>query len=265
MASIYTHHRFGLQLLELLPEQYKIIAETHRDYYLLGQQGPDIFFFNPLTLMKSDSPGMIIHKESGINFIENQKEMLLDCEWNSPEMAYFIGSLCHYLLDSNIHPLVNQLSEGEFSHLNVETELDRYYLIKDQKNPFKFKLENLIAKEPGFKKVIPKFYTRYPKGTPQNVNLGIRFFRYIKCFFHSESQIKEKFLISLLKFAGFSNFKSLIILQTPFKEAAAVNPQLDAIFETTLNRSPALIDNVFQYLMNGHALADAFKINYDGE
>nr|WP_276934659.1 hypothetical protein [Globicatella sulfidifaciens] len=51
MASIYTHHRFGLQLLELLPEQYKIIAETHRDYYLLGQQGPDIFFFNPLTLI----------------------------------------------------------------------------------------------------------------------------------------------------------------------------------------------------------------------
>lgn len=265
MASIYTHHRFGLQLLELLPERYKIVAETHRDYYLLGQQGPDLFFFNPLTLMKADSPGVVIHKEPGLNFIENQRELLLDCDWNSPETAYFIGSLCHYLLDSNIHPLVNQLSEGEFTHLNVETELDRYYLLKDGENPFTFKLEKLIAKQPGFQNVIPKFYSHYPKGTAQNVNLGIRFFRYIKWFFHSESQTKENILTSILNLVGFSDFKSLIILHTPFKEAAAANGQLDEIYEATLKKTPALIDNVFQYYMAEQKLSDVFKINYDGE
>lgn len=265
MASIYTHHRFGNELLKTLPNQFKVIAESNLPYYLLGQQGPDLFFFNPLTLMKEDSPGTIIHKQSGKAFIDNQINMLTDYEWNSAEMAYFIGSLCHYILDSHIHPQVNALSTEHYTHLDIETELDRYYLLIDGHNPFAYPLENLIAKETGFSTVIPKFYEQYPKGTASNVNLGIKFFRIFKRFFHSESLQKENFIKSLLKISGNQSFESLIIHQTAFAEAKLSNPQLNEIYYQALNNAPTFIENVFDYILNDANLLPNFNINYDGE
>ncbi len=48
---------------------------------------------------------------------------------NDPQIACFIGGPYYYILDIPVHPTVNGLVESrDFSHIAIETELDRYFL-----------------------------------------------------------------------------------------------------------------------------------------
>lgn len=179
MPSIYTHYRFGRQLFEKLPKEMQDFLQQHKELYTLGQQGPDLFFFNPKTLMKADSPGTIIHDTSGADFIGRQVARLKSLPKNDPQVAYFIGGLCHYILDVYAHPTVDALVEsGDFCHVAIETELDRYFLEKDGQDALHFKLNQLIEPAYGvYEAAVPDFYSSYEKGDKATVMGGIRFFR----------------------------------------------------------------------------------------
>ena len=55
MPSCYAHYRFGVHVLQTLPEQVQKQIEANRNLFDLGLQGPDFFFFYRLgknTLVK---------------------------------------------------------------------------------------------------------------------------------------------------------------------------------------------------------------------
>ncbi|MDF2951137.1 MAG: hypothetical protein K0S18_720, partial [Anaerocolumna sp.] len=50
MPSAYTHFKFGMEVIKLLPMELQNIILKNKDLYEIGLQGPDIlFFYKPLS------------------------------------------------------------------------------------------------------------------------------------------------------------------------------------------------------------------------
>lgn len=265
MASIYTHNRFGLLLMDKLDSDLLNTINKYPNLYLLGQQGPDLFFFDIKKLGSKHNVGSFIHNQPGKEFFINQKELINYVGKDSPEVSYLIGSICHYILDVTIHPTVNRLVEDGYSHIDIESELDRYFMIKDQKNPFKFRLDKLINKDDNlYGRVVPKFYQTY--GTSKkDIISGIKGFRIIKRFFYSPTIFKEKIIISILKKINKLEFSSLLIRQRAFEQAKNSNAELEVLFNKALNEASHLINQVFEYIYEDKELPEFFNLNYNGE
>lgn len=264
MASIYTHNRFGLLLMEKMGLELRSIVTKYNDLYRLGQQGPDIFFFNLKLMMHKNSPGMIIHSQSGKDYLDHIKDMMLNYSLDSPQGAYFIGSLCHYILDSKIHPLVDSLEDGDYKHLDIETELDRYYLNKDGYKARNYRLDRLIPQTEQVYNVVPQFYLSYADVDEKAVINGIKGFSLVKKFFITKTIFKEVSLYAFLKIIGKEKFRALIMRSKPFEQSKKSNLILSKCFDETLNIAVDMIENAINYIYYDGVLMDDFCINYDG-
>lgn len=265
MASIYTHNRFGLLLREKMSGELKEIALKYDDLYRLGQQGPDIFFFNLKLTMKKGTPGMFIHEASGKDFLMHIKPFVRQYSLNSPQGAYLLGSLCHYILDSKIHPLVDGFKFVDFYHLDIETELDRYYLIKDGvSKPEKYRLDLLIPQTEQVYQVVPDFYLQYDGVSREDVIKGIKGFSLIKKIFLTSCLVKEKVFCGILKLVGMRKFSALMMRRKPIVQSRETNPVLAKCFDDVLMLAMDLIENALGYIYDDQELRDDFNINYDG-
>lgn len=145
MPAIITHDTFGHQLYK---KHYQCIGETRDDLeaFLLGNQGPDPLFFSILVprLHSVSDLASRMHQEKPNELLESLKRSLsvLDERELPVGRAYALGFLCHYLLDSRVHPLVyfytyqfcNAGVEGLSAehnhelHATIESELDEMVL-----------------------------------------------------------------------------------------------------------------------------------------
>ena len=155
MPSIITHDTFGC---ELYADKNATIgqSEDEKQAFLLGCQGPDVFFYgivNPLT-PQANGVARKLHRNSCTEFlcalamsvpqiIEQQRSG----EAYQPSVqdiarAYALGYLMHFQLDSMVHPLVfsqtyaycdagipglDRKSQSEV-HVEIECELDELVL-----------------------------------------------------------------------------------------------------------------------------------------
>lgn len=143
MPGIVTHYMFGTDVHKRLVE---VIGDSSAalEAFLLGNQGPDPFFY----LMATPSTracrriGQTMHRQKTSELLASMHDRFIKSP-DSPGKAYALGFLCHYLLDSTVHPLVyaqqyaicNARVEGlsgEWSHrvvhATIETALDEYVL-----------------------------------------------------------------------------------------------------------------------------------------
>ncbi|MBR0405835.1 MAG: zinc dependent phospholipase C family protein [Eggerthellaceae bacterium] len=147
MPGIVTHHMFGVDVYGSCSQ---LIGETQDvlDAFLLGNLGPDPFFYlaaTPLT-RKYRRIGQVMHRQRTQQLLFAIHERFIagepGCD-NPACKAYAMGFLCHYLLDSTVHPLVYAQQHaicrtglegltGEWPHrvvhATIETSLDEYVL-----------------------------------------------------------------------------------------------------------------------------------------
>lgn len=109
MPAIITHDTFGQDLYK---EMYGFIGGSRDEYeaFLIGNQGPDPLFYSVLVprLRKFIHLGSIMHDEKPNETLLAFKSSLsvLDEREKAVGRAYLLGFACHYVLDSNMHPLV---------------------------------------------------------------------------------------------------------------------------------------------------------------
>lgn len=145
MPAIITHNFFGQ---EVYHDLHTTIGETRDEYeaFLLGNQGPDPLFYalvNPL-LHEFKDLGSILHSEKPNELLVAMRQGL---EILSPDeypiaRAYMLGFICHYTLDSAMHPLVYATeyalcdagvegftrADGHEVHSMIESDLDEMVL-----------------------------------------------------------------------------------------------------------------------------------------
>lgn len=145
MPGFVTHHIFGVELMKKLAdtEEGKLM-ERWKGPWLLGLQGPDIFFYN-LTLMRYKdyrNIGSFMHENEmnrffqvGLSLIEKkrgERERQI-CK------AYLMGFFCHYMLDRECHPFIYARTDFQVGrkekdyygrHAKLENAIDSYMLEK---------------------------------------------------------------------------------------------------------------------------------------
>ena len=124
MPTTYAHYIFGSEVLYLLPEKYREIAEKYRSLYDTGVHGPDIlFYYDALKKNEVVSYGRRMHFTPARDFFENAKKVYESHEDKEAMMAYILGFLTHFAFDSTAHGYVDRKAEvSEVTHNRVESE-----------------------------------------------------------------------------------------------------------------------------------------------
>ena len=160
MPSTYAHRRFGANVLEHLPDELRAQLEQNRELYDIGLHGPDLLFYyhaaksNPVGAL-----GNAMHEEPGRVFFDRARRVV-HCEADrDAALAYALGFVCHFALDSTCHPYVEQFTrESGVTHCEIETEFDNMLLRRDGYDPLKFFTASHIHPSEQNAKAIAPFY-----------------------------------------------------------------------------------------------------------
>lgn len=264
MASIYTHYIFGQEVLKRLPAQFRNIIERHMNFYILGQQGPDFFYFyKPITTIGS-TIGTKIHNSSCEEFLLKNEDILQNP--TEEQLAYLYGFLCHFALDIMVHPYVNNLEiELQLSHMEIETELDRYFMIKNQQIPYEVETYKLIPTESELSEQIYPLYSAYRNTNQRMIQNAVKGFSKYKKLLHSPTRKKEKLIYFIMKRLGiYSKYKGQVLTQVPERKASVSNEILAKRYYEAIPVAVHLIDSLFNYQENQGSLSHYFGYNFLG-
>ncbi len=129
MPDIITHILFGCDMLDKLHKnKWKNIIKNNKNLFLLGCQGPDIFYYNDflpwIKNKRGPKIGVLMHeKKTGDFFVEGIKYLKDNCQDKKDFellFVYLAGFMCHFALDTNAHPYVFYFT-GEYDEDRVET------------------------------------------------------------------------------------------------------------------------------------------------
>ncbi len=141
MPSYITHTLFGQDVLQQLQEDgaqdAANIIKANATAFQWGAQGPDILFFKN-GFKKAPNPlgdyGAKMHKIKNSELFYAIQEYLATPDVPDAAKAYAYGFICHYCLDSRIHPYVYFMQEKlrhtyDSSlpygiHMKLETDMD---------------------------------------------------------------------------------------------------------------------------------------------
>ncbi len=145
MPAIITHDTFGQEVYGKL---FELIggSRNEAEAFLLGNQGPDPLFYSVASplLAPVHRLGSIMHSEQPTALLSALRDTIVAADEDARPVAraYALGFLCHYLLDSNAHPLVYAQqyalcdagepgltrADGHEVHALIESELDEVAL-----------------------------------------------------------------------------------------------------------------------------------------
>ncbi len=161
MPSIYAHYRLGLELLPTFPGDVRRVIQRFRRLFDVGLHGPDIFlYYNPVLPTAVGSLGSKYHAQTGREYFQRICRVTR-LENSEAAQAYIYGALCHYALDSAMHPYVNaQAAANGVTHGQIEAEFDRFLLEKDGKIPPESQdFSPHLTLTPGECAMVAKFYS----------------------------------------------------------------------------------------------------------
>lgn len=146
MPAVLTHDFFGRDALVEATKVLGFSSDDEREAFLLGNQGPDplLYLIVAPWVDKRDRVGGLMHHERPAHLLASLHEaidMLAPTEL-AVGKAYAVGFLCHYLLDSTMHPFVFSQqyaicdagiegldrSNGSRVHQEIERDLDEMVL-----------------------------------------------------------------------------------------------------------------------------------------
>lgn len=217
MPAIIAHEFFGLDLLDEFESRVSLGQEV-RNAFLLGNQGPDPLFYlsvNPI-MFRLSRLGVRMHKEDPSALILAWIKVV--GEATSRErcilQAYASGFVCHYLLDSTIHPFVYSQQyaicdagieglsrkDGPEVHALIESDLDEMILFSrtgltiadfaPQKEILNAAPETLSIVSAAFAELVDRVYGIE---VSQSMFTGaIKHFRVVRGMLHSPSGTKRR-------------------------------------------------------------------------
>ena len=146
MPAVYAHASFGKKVFKLLSGECRETVKRYKRYYMLGLQGPDIlFFYRPFYPNSVVKNGLKIHHEEACGFIGHLAGMVKRYGKDSPECAYVLGFICHYMLDTACHPFVDEeIGRTGIDHISLETELEISLMAADGIDPYTYDLRRVL-------------------------------------------------------------------------------------------------------------------------
>lgn len=164
MPAATTHVEMAKDVLRTAPYLESMI--TDKQMFYLGSQGPDLLFFNRASILPGSTK-----KYGNLMHVDKVPEVIAYFERYATKSeklkSYFLGYLCHYCLDSTVHPLVyaiahakhkeNGIQEGEI-HVGLESEIDVWLLAQRGRSIASYDVYKYLKIDADGKKQLAEMY-----------------------------------------------------------------------------------------------------------
>ena len=261
MPTTYAHWRFGDKCIRMLPDDLQNIILNNRAIFDYGVHGPDIFFYyNCLKHNEVNRYGSAMHDIPYKDTLAQIKENFKKTENKDMALSYLLGFTCHFTLDSYCHGFIEKVDETmPYSHGKIESQFDRYLLIKDGFNPVTKSVTDMFHPDKKMAKVISGLFNKFDEDIIYKTLKDQK--RYLNLL-KDNSDIKRFFLTTAMDIAKVPSFKDLLITKENVEELKPVNIRLNKYFDMALKHYPVLADSLIGYLSDKNELNTYFKHNF---
>ncbi len=259
MPAAYAHFQFGQECLKCLDgEDYRIVKK-HKNLYNYGVQGPDLLFYSFFRGGgKVFKKGMGMHTIPGKEIFSDVKTTMLAGQANNEEfLAYVLGFLSHYTLDSSCHSYIERKKEvSDISHNLIESQYDAHLMRRNGVDrPSIYPRAYLMEPDKIDARIISMFY-KLPAKTIYKCMKGQRTALNL---FSIESPWKRKILTDILrKYKPSVHYNDLLCDDEELDGAKDSNLRLDKIRKIALSCYQDLYKNFKLYLSKGLDLVPYF-------
>lgn len=200
MPATYAHYQFGKLVYKALSKEIRTIIKENKAAYLLGLHGPDlVFYYRPVWKNKINQLGVQMHKELAIDFFERGRQKYQEHPSNVL-LSYLCGFLCHFMLDSECHPYIDNYKEKyHLGHLAIETDFDRFLIEEDGKDPLRLNCTAHLCQDHDTEEAIASMFEGV---TVRQIDQAIQGFRRCIRFFQCPTAGKRLLLRGLSRIAG---------------------------------------------------------------
>lgn len=255
MPTTYAHYRFGKDVYERLPDSLKESIDEYRGLYDIGLHGPDLlFYYKALTKNPINQKGFAMHERPGQEFFQAAAPIADAMTDSSPARAYLCGFLCHFALDSNCHPYVEQMvRETGVTHSAIEAELDRYFMEKDGHDPLSYHPTGHLIACPFHARVIARFF---PGIGNREIETCIRSIRFYCNLLVVPGRFRRTLTYTVMKLGGCSqSIRDMVIRYQKIPACIPLCIRLEELYQKAMADAVELIQN-FQEYMDGNSVLD---------
>ncbi len=248
MPAIATHYLFGKEIYKKLITKNRkdiiAIVRKHKKDFDLGLQGPDpMFYYRPTKKNDVTSYAEEIHSKSGKEFLEYAVQKIHETH-DMRLFAYTLGFVCHYALDSELHPIIKKLGKDDIGHVRLETELDREMLLREilekdakkreekylQSYKSRLRIPNPFAKKHEIVLYKPQFHHNKPSVKPEKIHRD-RLIRYEEGLAEVIAQIYPQITTNQVQESLDSFIKYNKLIYSPMGGNVSVIKKLEAMMK----------------------------------
>lgn len=269
MPAAYAHHVFGEACLDTMPERYKQICLKYRELYDIGVHGPDIlFYYHPLGSNEVNQYGHRMHIQTGTEVFKRFKAV-----WKGESgqlrksdrgafMAYMLGFLAHFTLDSSAHAYINEMDAAyEPSHNMIESQYEAYLIRRDGKDAISVDRSLTLKPSGRNARVISQIFPF----SQDEILTCMKSQKDTLHLFYSPLEVKKKMirgLIDLLKISG--DFGDLFLDPDSMTICQPMMEEISKRQEKALNLYPVLFNNLILYLKDEETLDHYYQHDFEG-
>ena len=260
MPAGYTHYQFSEDIIEFLTDHnIKQIIIKNKSLFQIGTHGPDIFFYHHFYNFHDqvNKLGKKMHNENARNFFEKARDIIDDDE----KLAYILGFLCHFILDSQMHFYVRKImTETNISHFEIEAEYDRYLLKKKNLNPVCCYIYSHILYDEHIVCTIQSFF---PQFSYLQIQESLKSMKVVDKVLRAPSYLKRSLLYCLFHLTfHFKQLQGLVINYHHNIKMENYYSLLDKIYRDALNEAIYYITFYFYHLKEKDVLPNRFDRTY---
>ena len=266
MPAHHAHYYFGKQVIRKMPASLKKIINnngTSIDAFLIGLQGPDILeFYKPYQHNALNREGAYIHHHPGYDFFNRAGNYIVELP-SIPSLSYLYGSICHYMLDSACHPIVEKYMQYTgCTHMLIERAFDQFLLTKEGCNPIGYNLSVLLPQNTDLGLFISPFYH---SATPKKIVKSITDTkRYLDLLNSPNQSVRRSIYYSLSCIKVIKKIRDMVACDPINTETLRSSVTLYSKLEETVSETILELGYFNSFLNNEQSLRKRFSFDYMG-
>ncbi|NYB73833.1 zinc dependent phospholipase C family protein [Sedimentibacter hydroxybenzoicus DSM 7310] len=261
MPTTYAHYTFGQKVLKNLNDEIKNIINENIDLYNTGLHGPDILFYHkPLKPNPISRMGHYLHEQPANIFFENARNVIINSDDFNASCSYIMGFICHFMLDSHCHPYIRLVESDKLTHGEIETEFDRFIMLKHNKKPVSFRPVSHIIPSEYSAGIISSFFEGI---SSENILRSLKSMKFNLNLLVAPSILKRYIIFSGLKLSGnYKKMRGLIMNYESNVECIELNKNLCDLYKKATVKAIESIHEYYNSLNTKNNVNSYFNRNF---
>ena len=262
MPTTYAHNVFGKAVMEKLPLELQNIVQENQMAYQIGLHGPDVlFYYKPFSKNPVSEQGTRMHQEPATGIFLRFKGLLMgDAD---PELlAYAMGFICHFMLDSTCHPFIGQYGkETGARHDELETDFDRVLMELTGKNPLTYRPGKFIHVEKHTLKVMEKVLSPV---TEKELSHALKAMRFYTNVVVRPTRVGRRILLRGMKlFRVYDSMQGRVMRKKRSKRCIEGSRRLLELFHLAVPETVTVIEDFCRTLGDSDYISGRFGRNFE--